>query len=325
MVKIAIIGAGLSGLTLASFLSNHASVTIFEKSRGYGGRIATRYSGDYFFDHGAQFFTAHSDSFKNFVKPMIVENIISNWNARFAEMDGGSLLRSSTWDHDYPHYVGVPGMNAIGKYLAESLNVKLNTKVTKLSNKKYWELEDQNGNFLGEFDWVISSAPALQTREIFPSTYQNWSELEKVAMESCFSLMLGFKHDLNLGFDAALVKNADISWISVNSSKPGRKGGYSLLIHSTNKWATTHIDDDRDNVISHLLSSLSMVLNRDLSNADHVDLQAWRYANMKKHKLQFEIDPNNKLAVCGDWLIKGRIECAFLSAKNVYNQFLKYL
>jgi len=44
MPKIAIIGAGLSGLILAHSLKEHANITIFEKARGVGGRMSTRYA-----------------------------------------------------------------------------------------------------------------------------------------------------------------------------------------------------------------------------------------------------------------------------------------
>ncbi|MBT4205492.1 MAG: NAD(P)-binding protein, partial [Proteobacteria bacterium] len=71
MKNIAIIGAGLSGLVAAQQLGSVAHVTIFEKSKGVGGRIATRRSGLYSFDHGAQFFTPKTELFKEFLKPMI--------------------------------------------------------------------------------------------------------------------------------------------------------------------------------------------------------------------------------------------------------------
>ena len=38
-MKIAIIGAGISGLTTAINLDKNAHISIFEKSRGAGGRI----------------------------------------------------------------------------------------------------------------------------------------------------------------------------------------------------------------------------------------------------------------------------------------------
>ena len=50
MTKIAIIGAGLSGLSVAHLLKNHAEVTLFEKARGVSGRMSTRRAEPYFFD-----------------------------------------------------------------------------------------------------------------------------------------------------------------------------------------------------------------------------------------------------------------------------------
>jgi len=62
--NIAIIGAGISGLSLANMLKDIANVKVFEKSRGFGGRVATRYSEDFEFDHGAQFFTIKASDSK---------------------------------------------------------------------------------------------------------------------------------------------------------------------------------------------------------------------------------------------------------------------
>ena len=71
MLTIAIIGAGISGLTAANILKDVAKVTVFEKSRGVGGRIATRRAEPFYFDHGAQFFKARTEDFQSFIKPMI--------------------------------------------------------------------------------------------------------------------------------------------------------------------------------------------------------------------------------------------------------------
>jgi predicted NAD/FAD-dependent oxidoreductase len=44
---VAVVGAGISGLTWARTLADHGlPVTVFEKSRGVGGRMATRRSDD---------------------------------------------------------------------------------------------------------------------------------------------------------------------------------------------------------------------------------------------------------------------------------------
>ncbi|MDA3948468.1 MAG: FAD-dependent oxidoreductase [Spirochaeta sp.] len=53
--SIAIIGAGISGLTAARELKrNGCAVTVFERGRGPGGRAARRRADEWSFDHGAQ-------------------------------------------------------------------------------------------------------------------------------------------------------------------------------------------------------------------------------------------------------------------------------
>ena len=116
-MKIAIIGAGISGLTTAINLDKNYELTLFEKSRGAGGRICTRYTDSYNFDHGAQFFTARSPEFKEFLKPLINSGVIDNWQARLIEVGDNVIINRQQWNNDLPHYVGVPSKSFIGKYL----------------------------------------------------------------------------------------------------------------------------------------------------------------------------------------------------------------
>ena len=313
-MKIAIIGAGISAVTIAQNLKNIANVTLCEKSLGVGGRMALRRSGPYEFDHGAQFFTAKNENFKNFIAPLVKENIIKQWDARFVEFKNNKLLRETIWNSEYPHYVGVPGMNSICKYLSLELDVELNTKVNKMVKNTYnrWELFDDKLKNLGEFDWVISTAPAIQSAEILPKIFKYHTDLLGRKMLGCFSLMLGFKKALPLSWDAALIRDADISWISINSSKPNRTKSFAMLIHSTNIWAENHLSDNYQDVASFLNKETSRIIGYDTSQADHIDLHAWRYANIEKQtKPNLLIDYENRLASCGDWIIQGRIESAF--------------
>ncbi|MBT4885425.1 MAG: NAD(P)-binding protein [Legionellales bacterium] len=318
MLNIAIIGAGLSGLTLAHNLKDHADITVFEKSRGVGGRIATRYASKYKVDHGAQFFSAKSLKFQKFIKPMIDDGIINTWDANFAEIVGDKIIRKSKWDKSCPHYVGVPGMNAIGKYLSQGLNVLLNTNVTELIYNDKWQVYGENRVDLGRFDWVIVTAPAAQTFSLIPTNVRNNWPLDKIKMQACFSLMLGFDENLGLDFDAALVRDADISWISINSSKPGRDDDYTLLVHSTNSWAESNIDGDKEFVKDFLCAETSRVIGCDVGTANHIGLHGWRYANISSQKeMQEFIDSDIKIAACGDWCSHGRVEASFISAERI--------
>ena len=313
-MRIAIIGAGISSITIAQNLKKIATVSIFEKSQGVGGRMALRRSAPYEFDYGAQFFTTKGSHFKKFIEPLIKNNIIKRWDARFAEFIGNKLLRTTSWDVEYPHYVGSPGMNSIAEYLSKDLNIKLNTRASKVvkNTANDWELFDDNSNNLGKFDWVISTAPAIQSAEILPAYFKYHKDLLDRKMVGCFSLMLGFKKPIPLLWDAALIRNADISWISINSSKPDRGNSFSMLINSTNAWAENHLSDDSQSVISYLNRETSRIIGHDTSNADHIDLQAWHSANISKQtQSELLIDCDNKLAACGDWITQGRIESAF--------------
>ena len=313
-MKIAIIGAGLSGLTAAINLDRTADITLFEKSRRPGGRICTRYVESYNFDHGAQFFTARSAEFKEFLKPLIKSGVVDNWKARWIEVKDNRIISRQQWSDDLPRYVGVPSMSVIGKYLSKNLNIKLNTEVSIQKSPKGWNVIDCDGEVFDHYDWVISSIPAEQSLKLLPDYFSYHDALKQKKMFGCYSLMLGFDEALDLDWDAAQLTGTDISWIAVNSSKPGRSGDYSLLVHSTNNWAEEHLDDDVDTVKEYLCSQVAEIIGQNVYSAQHIDLHRWRYANIpRQDQNTLYIDSESKLAACGDWCKKGRIEEAFRS------------
>ena len=323
MNKVAIIGAGISGLALANKLKNHFEVVVFEKSRGYGGRVATRRFGEFIFDHGAQFFKAKTEEFKNYINPMINQNIIDVWKARFVEIDNGKITNDRVWGEDPSNYVGIPSMNAIGKYMADGLNVRLSEKVANVLKGNKWQLYDEANDNIGEFDWVVSAIPPKQAIDMIPDVVNLYSEISRYEMLACYSLMLGYEKKIDIGFDAALIKGADISWLSVNSSKNPNVNNTAFLIHSTNKWASQNIDNDRDWVKGYLCNELSNLVPIKTESANYIGLQGWRYANIKKqNNLEFFLDRDNKFGLCGDWFIQGRIEAAYLSGSHLGDHIL---
>ena len=322
MTKIAIIGAGLSGLTLAHELKDLAKVEVFDKSRGVGGRLATRRAEPFHFDHGAQFFIAKTDAFSEFLKPLISEGVVAPWEARFVELKGRDVLAKRQWTAEQAHFIGVPSMNGMAKFLAKGLDVRLNTEVVDIKKETNWQLFDRDGGELGEYDWVVSAAPSAQSAKLLPPEFKFREDVSTIKMQGCFALMLGFDEAIPLDFDAAHVSDADISWISVNSSKPGRPNHYCLQIHATNHWAEDHMEDDKEAVVSHLIKEASRVIGYDLNIASHKDLHRWRYANIQRQAGEpCFFDAANQLAACGDWCIEGRVEAAFLSGQALAEKF----
>ncbi len=315
-MRIAVIGAGLSGLVAGLSLQQDHDVTVFEKSRGMGGRMATRYQGGFEFDHGAQFFTARSRDFQDFLQPLLQSGVVESWRARFAELNRDEIASRRDWDAQNPHFVGVPGMNAVGKFLGAGLTVRRDTRIDQLEpGNSGWRLQDDEGSEFGQFDWVILAMPPTQARALAPADSGLAGVCGSVTMKACFAVMLGFEKPLRLAWDAALVRGADISWVSVNSSKPGRPDGFALVVHSTNAYADAHIDSDLESVKSHLLAEITEVVGAKTGSAVVQQLQRWRYANAdRRDGSDFFIDEDLRLAACGDWFSRGRVEAAFASA-----------
>jgi renalase len=315
VTRIAVIGAGLSGLAFAQTLADDAQVRVFEKSRGFGGRMATRRHDPFQFDHGAQFFTAKSKTFQAFLEPYLEQGVVARWDARFVELEGGRVTSRRSWSDEHPRYVGVPGMNAFGSALGENLDVRLDTRVGEISRTAgAWRLLDTKGHDLGRFDWVVSSVPTRQAMTLLPALFAHRDVINNCDMPGGYTLMLGFNAALALDWDAALVKDGAVSWISVNSSKPGRDGAFSLVVQASNNWAEANMELDERAVIAHLLAETGRAIGQDASLAEHIGLHRWRYANpgprQGAHSL---IDSGQRLAAIGDWCIRGRVESAFLS------------
>lgn len=313
--KIAVIGAGISGLALAQRLSEVANVQVFEKSRGPGGRMAARYTDPYRFDHGTQHFTARGEAFKVFIQPLLDAGVIAPWHARFTELTAGEPLVIRQWGDDYPHYVGVPGMNRVGRFLAEGLHAHYKTRVTEIGNNSdRWHLITEDEETHEGFDWVLSSAPAEQSHALLPEAFAHHNALAKVTMLGCYALMLGLAEDVEREFDAAVVKNSDISWVAVNSSKPQRAAAPCVLVHASNAWADTHMTTPLEDIEAHMTKTVIEQTGWDL-NIRHSACHRWRFANIDPQTGPlFFADAQNGLAAFGDWCVRGRVEAAFTSA-----------
>ena len=316
MSRVAIVGAGLAGLTIARQIGDIAQVVIFEKSRGPGGRMATRRVPPFEFDHGAQFFTAEEQAFITVVRSWQQAGVVKIWQPRIAELDRGTVVAERDWDADHPHFVGAPGMNEIGRHLSYGLDVRLQTPVESVNPRgSGWQLIASDGAELGVFDWLIVTAPATQAAALLPESFAHHRALSDTQMQGCFALMLGFNRPRQLPWQAALVHNSDISWVSVNSSKPDRPATFTLVAHSTGAFADAHMDEPLEGLQQHLCAELRDLTGIDAKHADFCQLHRWRYANIAARSgTAALIDADRRLAACGDWRIRGPIESAFSSA-----------
>jgi renalase len=322
--KIAIIGAGISGITIAKKLADYNEVTIFDKSRGIGGRMATKRWQNYHFDHGAQFFTAKSKEFKALCQQAKNDGIIEEWNCNFAEITADKITRKWQFNQQKPHFVAKPQMNNLCKYLAQDLNILLKKQIQEIDfSSQKWSLKTTENEIFNNFDYLIIAIPSHQAINLIPKNFKYFDIISNIKMSGCFTLMLGFKEKIKTEFEAALVKNSIISWISINSSKPQRPKEFTLIANSSNKWADQNIEQDLETVKKELIINLGKIIALDVEKISYQNIHRWRYANAPLIKGEKSLFDNSlKIGICGDWFISGRVENAFLSALSLYSSLL---
>ena len=155
-MRVVVVGAGIAGLMAAQSLSKSGhEVTVVDKGRSPGGRLATRRIDDATLDHGAQFFTVRDSLFESHVSEWIASGVVTEWCRGFdttAQNNDG-----------YPRYRGVHGMTDIAKHLAQGLEVRCNTLAFSIAPgaTSKWQLKIDDGSVL-DADAIIVTCPLPQ-------------------------------------------------------------------------------------------------------------------------------------------------------------------
>ena len=318
-MRIAIIGSGVAGLSAARELRRHGIDTIlFDKSRGVGGRMSTRYAGEWEFDHGAQFFTIQDAEFKAEIERAIAAGVVSPWESKGLYLNAAGQVSA---DKGRQRYVARPRMNSLPKYWAKDLEVQLGKRVSAVQKTESWTLSFEDGTSMGGFDGVISTLPPAQAVPLLPVNYAPSAVVHSARMHVCFCLMIGLDSPFHPGWDTLRVKGLPIDWLAVNHAKPGRSQQVgTLVVHSEAAWSDAHWDAERDWVQSVMLESASALVGTPLNKAPHIALHRWLYASNKTSPNKLCLDADGYV-VAGDWCWGGRVQGAWLSGRAAAQVF----
>jgi predicted NAD/FAD-dependent oxidoreductase len=313
----------MSGLTAARNLQAAGfDVRVFEKSRGCGGRMATRRASGYEFDHGAQFFTVRDQRFRDVVNTWVSEKVADRWGGRFATLDGN---RRDLHKDDPIRYVGIPRMSSVARHLAKGMAVEFETTVLRLDRaNSHWKVTTNQGTVPIAFDAVVLAVPPDQAVSILGSGDEFLPGLDEVSMLPCWAVMVAFKKPLGLPFDAAFVHESPLSWVARNSSKPWRKIGECWILHGSPEWSSHHFDAEADWISESLLSAFFKATGNEACAPTWVKTHRWRYA-LAANPISEEClwDPKKGVGVCGDWCHGSRVEGAFLSGEALASRILE--
>lgn len=329
---IGIIGAGISGLAAGRLLARKGhEVTIIEKSKGFGGRMATRYAGknqETKLDHGLSYFSANSPEFQKFVAELMGQGLVKRWGDNFAFYDGEHLLEKNPNLPTEACFAATQGMNSIGKYLSRWVDVKTETLAGGLTfigsnrtRKRSWMINLTAGNTF-EADAVILALPAPQAYGILNTTIDEINalkivrEIDEIQYDPCYSLMAGYGDHAIPGWDGVIGQHSSIRFISNEASKKEQKQECSLVVQATPAFTRAYYGKSDEEITKALLDELGKIAGNWAATPEWTQLHYWRYSRamnvLDRPYMELEFD-EAPLALVGDYFYGNSVGDAYSS------------
>ncbi len=308
-----VVGAGIAGLLAARALrSRGIDVTVVDKGRGVGGRMATRRVENAVFDHGAQFFTVRSERFRALVDGWLADGLAVEWARGFAGPDGAP--RSD----GHPRYRGAHGMTSIPKALADGLNVRTAERVVSArADGAQWAVDTDKDARLTA-DALILTPPVPQALALLDAGEHPLPHRARLALDAldyapCIALLALLWEPARVPAPGGLQLESDpVAWIGDNTQKGISPEAYAVTVHASAPFSRAYWNADSDLIASLLLEAAGPWLGGRVKSWQ---LHRWRYSQpTRTHDAPcLLVEGPPPLVFAGDAFAGPKIEGAALS------------
>ena len=329
--EIAIVGAGMAGLICGKTLQAAGrDVVVIDKSRGLGGRLATRRLANTHADHGVCYLKPKGDRFRAFIQDLVDRNIVSLWSDRLHTLNADGKLIFDT--DPSARYAAPNGATAIAKALAQGLTIQSGEVINAIRPiDQGWQLTSQNPDFDLTASIVILAIPAPQALPLV-QTIANpefIQQIESVTFAPSLTAIAAYSPELRSQFVATNLRGVTcddkiLGWIGFDSTKQLNPTQPTIIIQSNAEFASAHFDStDLPTIAQQLCDRAAEVLNFPaISTPELLQIQRWKYA--------FAVNPISApvlsatttapLFCIGDWCGGNRVENAYLSGLAMAEQ-----
>jgi renalase len=323
MFEIAVIGAGIAGLTCARRLQTAGkTVVLVDKSRGLGGRLATRRLAGTHADHGVCYVQAKDERFGQWIDELVSVGILRLWTNGIHRLSADGILQPPT--KFAPYYAAPLGATSIAKYLGRELEIigdRLITAISPIENG--WRLSTKDPEFSLTAAQVIIAIPPAQALNIVRGSINPAciGQLASVQFTRSITAIVVYPESDQNAIAAIpwqgihCIEHPTLAWIGLDSSKQINPTQPVLVIQSSAAFAEQYFDAPNLSVIAQKLLDAVVPLIPTLNSPELVQVHRWGYA-FAQNPLSDRFLTAQTIAplyFCGDWCGGNRVESAYLS------------
>ena len=354
--RIGIVGAGVAGCGVAhalaggdalravepaAALDTDVQVTVLEKSRGVGGRAATRRRDGttYYYDHGANYVKEADERTVELLHALGEDGLVAFEEPVWPFTGDGEISESQR--EPEPKFTWETGITQFAKRLLGETDatVRKGTRAVSATYDDAWTVRDADGATHGPFDALVVTPPAPQTARLLGETTVESSDAARsdmvrsadatqsdhlaetvtalqdrvadVPFRTTRTAVLGYDEPLDREWYALVNTDGahEIGWLAREECKDGHvpPGENVLIAQMAPDYSERTYDDASDAVANDAAERVATLLDEPrLAEPAWTDDQGWRYAQPNETLTDTPLTDRAARAglfLAGDWLV----------------------
>jgi renalase len=294
MKDVAIVGAGLAGLVCAQRLRQHGyGVVVVEKSRGLGGRLATRRLPEAWADHGVRGLEDQGELTRSLIQMLSRKELLRSWQGKYASPTG---------------------ITAVAKFLGTNLEILRGQRVERLTYAdQVWSLALDSDHPPVTAKAIVIAIPAPQALMLLePLDLPFLPKLRSVTFDPCITTIATFPPPAIDAPWTAYPNEGAIDWISLENTKIADAPYSVLVVQSSAGFAEQYLEAADLQPVGRQLLDRAAAFLPALGQPDILQVHRWRYAFARQPLSELYLQADS-LVCAGDWCGGDRVEDALRS------------
>ncbi len=324
---VVVIGAGLSGLACASALAGRGrSPVLYERSRGLGGRCATRRVEGQPVDHGAAFVHGFDERFLAVARGVAPAQIVDGW-PRVIEGEGTPCLPKAFTPLEQ-RLAYVDGVTALPKALARGLDIRLKSRIESIVPARGgWTVEADTGATTFAPVVVLAVPPRTALKLLAPLSGEGRDAeavgalLGMIGTQACLTVLAGYPAGgVRPAWDMAYPGDSiSVQAISHDSSKRKAPAFVVLVVQARPCWSLMNIEAAEAHWVGELLAETARIAGGWAQNPTWVQAHRWRFARADRgseltRPVSLRVRGGGRLIITGESFAPGGgIEASWLA------------